>query len=497
MAKERRREPQRELRVLKLSSDSDDEEDDSDEDEIPSEPEGSCLWQKASALHHNPCWGKLVMVMIVVNITLMAVEAQYPQVRHKTKRCALLELLFVVFFTFEIGLRIFVQGCRGFFCNEDKDEKHWNWGDFVIVALGMSALVIRPNKKGLQAALMSSDDDEWTSCLLLLRGMRIIRVIRLFKELRQLHMLIRGMFKSFYSVFWILVLGLLIILFFAVSVTTIVGNHSDLWSQERCSFCEPGDQERIEELFGDLGDSMWTMFQFVTLDDWSGIIQLVSKRMWVMKFFFLAYTLIASFALISLLTGVMAEHIMSESHESCKANSDEDIAQYIDCLQLSFVARESANTPHARAGRGLTLPELTELLSEPQVAKSLKRLGLDKAVNAEDVRDAFGAMDLDGDGMLTWEEFNRGLKRISGSASARELALVRADVQRMLRLAQRTVGGADPQKGAPLMEDVFARRFGSLEERMGRLEGAVLQLAQAQTPKQGAQVSWQPPAVRR
>jgi len=300
-------------------------------------------------------------------------------------------------------------------------------------------------------------------------------------------MLIRGMWKSFEAVFWILVFGFLIIFFFAVSVTTIVGNHSELWSQEKCGWCKPGDNETIEKLFGDLGLSMWTMFQFVTLDNWSSIIALVSERMWVMKYFFLIYTLIASFALISLLTGVMAEHIMSESQNCAKANSEEDIKRYIDNLQKCFDARNRST-----AGRGLTFEELSSLMSSPKVFKSVRKLGLEEAFNQQDLEDAFYAMDLDGDRRLTWEEFQYGLRSITGPASARDVSLVRADVQRLLRRTQHyDEHEHPPPRGAVArpQDTACAERLKSMEERIGRLESAVMQLVRATSQSQAISVT--------
>merc|ERR1719433_168650 len=107
------------------------------------------------------------------------------------------------------------------------------------------------------------------------------------------------------------------------------------------------------------------MFQFVTLDEWSSIIRLVSKRLWLMKWFFLVYTLLASFALISLLTGVMAEHIMSESQQYVKEQENQEIQKYTEHLQELFEKRNGAE-------EGLTLADLKELLSNRQVQETLE-----------------------------------------------------------------------------------------------------------------------------
>jgi len=442
------------------ASDEEDEDGDESSDEITDEMKRKrpSRGEKAAGLASSAFWSYFVMTMIVTNISLMALEAQYPKLVDRPHFWSAVELFFLAFFTLEIGLRLYVSGRREFFCSENWTDRLWNWTDFGIVFMGLAAMVIRPSKYGWSAGL-DAEDNNVSSSLLLLRGLRIIRVIRLFEQLHQLDLLIRGMVKSFEAVFWILVLGFLFILIFAIAVTTVVGHHSSLWSKRECRDCHEDDELRINAYFGDLGRSMWTMFQFVTLDEWASIIRLVTKRMFLMKYFFLAYTLLASFALISLLTGVMAEHIMSESLECQKEEERKEVRRYSDSLRRLFEQKGDASS----TSRGLTAEQLHSLLSDREALEHLQKLGVNDCFTSEDLDDVFRAMDMDGDGMLTWDEFEKGLKNIHGSAGARELAMVRADVQRLLRT---TI----------CEEAACSQSLIGMEERMGRLEKMIQEL---------------------
>merc|ERR1719316_1436628 len=57
--------------------------------------------------------------------------------------------------------------------------------------------------------------------------------------------------------------------------------------------------------------SMTTLFQFVTLDDWSRIARAVAQHEPFMNIFFILYILITAFTTLSLLTGVVSEQILA------------------------------------------------------------------------------------------------------------------------------------------------------------------------------------------
>merc|ERR1719240_84885 len=104
---------------------------------------------------------------------------------------------------------------------------------------------------------------------------------------------------------------------------------------------------------------MSTLFQFLTLDDWAGIARQVTDVMPAMQCFFISYIFFAGFVIVSLLTGVMAEHMNqvreSEEYEQLSGEIDEGELAQTPILQ----AFEAADTDK---NDSLDLQEFMEMI---------------------------------------------------------------------------------------------------------------------------------------
>merc|ERR1719456_1995824 len=98
---------------------------------------------------------------------------------------------------------------------------------------------------------------------------------------------------------------------------------------------------------------MTTLFQFVTLDDWSAIARVVTARKPELEIFFIFYIMLTAFTVLSLLTGVVAEHMLDvsrkeednqekEKHEELKAflAELEELFQLADADNSGTISRE-------------------------------------------------------------------------------------------------------------------------------------------------------------
>merc|ERR1719436_1735736 len=96
----------------------------------------------------------------------------------------------------------------------------------------------------------------------------------MFKEL---WILIHGLTTSARPLIWTWVITLMILYVFAVAAVELIGNEKD--------FAADGE---VQELFGDLFKSMFTMFQLMTLDTWSDTIAWpVMKTQYHLSIFFI------------------------------------------------------------------------------------------------------------------------------------------------------------------------------------------------------------------
>merc|ERR1719362_99602 len=105
---------------------------------------------------------------------------------------------------------------------------------------------------------------------------------------------------------------MLILLFYAsaVFITTFVGHNSMDWKEDKL------DHE-IEQWFGTVPKSMYTLFQIMTLESWSmAIVRPVTKVMPETYIFFILFLCMTTFAFLNIITGIVVDSTMKACKES-------------------------------------------------------------------------------------------------------------------------------------------------------------------------------------
>lgn len=196
----------------------------------------------------------------------------------------------LVFFSIELLLKLIVYR-RNFF------RSGWNWFDFIIVAISWAPT---------------------SGALSVLRAFRILRVLRLLSVVPQMRRVIGALGHSLPGM--ASVVGVLSIIFYvsAVLTTKIFGSHSDA---------------NMQEWFGSIGASAYTLFQVMTLESWSmGIVRPTMElfpHSWV---FFVPFIIITSFAVLNLFIGIIVD-AMQIMHEE-EGKPKQTIATKEDMLIL-------------------------------------------------------------------------------------------------------------------------------------------------------------------
>ena len=130
-----------------------------------------------------------------------------------------------------------------------------------------------------------------------LRAFRIFRTLRLLSIVPSMRRIIQAIFISIPG---ILSVGTIIILIFYISsvlTTNFFGN----------SFCE---------WFGTIGNSMYTLFQIMTLESWSmGIVRPVMKEYPLAWLFFVPFILVTTFAILNLFIGIIVDAMQQISSD--------------------------------------------------------------------------------------------------------------------------------------------------------------------------------------
>jgi len=172
-------------------------------------------------------------------------------------------------FVVELILRLYAHGLKFF-----KDP--WSLFDFAIVGI----------------ALVPS-----TGPMSVLRSLRILRVLRLISVVPSLRRVIGGLIAALPGMGSIVVLMALVFYVFAVMATKLFG-------------------ETFPDWFGDLGASLYTLFQIMTLESWSmGIVRPVMEVYPLSWLFFVPFILCTAFTVLNLFIGIIVS-AMQEEHEA-------------------------------------------------------------------------------------------------------------------------------------------------------------------------------------
>lgn len=187
----------------------------------------------------------------------------------------------LVVFVIEIATKLFAF--RGQFF-----RSAWNVFDFLIVAI---ALI--PTSGPLEV----------------LRVLRILRVLRLISLIPQLRVVAEALLGAIPGI--ISVAGLMSIVFYVFSVmaTELFGNDHPEW-------------------FGSLGDSMYTLFQVMTLESWSmGIVRPVMETHAYAWAFFIPFILIATFTMLNLFIAIIVDAM--QSVQAMKIEQDKEVLEEV------------------------------------------------------------------------------------------------------------------------------------------------------------------------
>ena len=220
----------------------------------------------------------LITALIVLNAVTLGLETS-PSIRGTYgSALAVFDALVLTVFVLEIAAKLYGRG-RAFF------RDPWNVFDFLVVGI---ALV--PTSGPFSV----------------LRALRILRIMRLVSVVPQMRRVTQALVLAIPGMAPII--GLIGIIFYvaAVIATSFFGATFDAW-------------------FGTVGESMYTLFQIMTLESWSmGIVRPVMAEYPYAWIFFVPFIVITSFAVINLFIGVIVD-AMQTQHEQEAAEVEEHV----------------------------------------------------------------------------------------------------------------------------------------------------------------------------
>lgn len=207
---------------------------------------------------------KAVIALILINAVTLGLETSDSIMASVGGVVLTLDHLLLYIFTAELALRIYAF--RGRFFRDP-----WGIFDLLVVAIA------------------------WVPAsgpLAVLRALRVLRVLRLISVVPSLRRVVEAMLAALPGMGSIVLLMALIFYVFAVMATKLFG-------------------EGMEEQFGTLGASLFTLFQLMTLDDWANIVKPAMEQQPYALLFFLPFIVVSTFVVLNLFIGVIVDSIQT------------------------------------------------------------------------------------------------------------------------------------------------------------------------------------------
>lgn len=168
-------------------------------------------------------------------------------------------------FVLELALKLYAYGLRFF-------RDPWNMFDVVVVGVGLL-----PATESLSA----------------LRALRVIRALRILSVVPQMRAVVQALFDALPGFGAVIIMLSVVYYVFAVMATILYG-------------------DSFPDLFGTLGLSMYSLFQIMTLEGWSG--EIVRPVMEIHPYawaFFIPFIVMTAFSVLNLFIGLLVNTMQS------------------------------------------------------------------------------------------------------------------------------------------------------------------------------------------
>lgn len=225
-----------------------------------------------------------ITALILVNAVTLGLETDKTMMAAYGAYLYWIDKAILSIFTLELALKFFAYRLSFF-------RSGWNNFDLAIVAIAWVPA---------------------SGTLAVLRALRILRVLRLISVVPQMRRVVSAIGHSIPGM--ISVVGVLGLIFYVASVlaTKLFGGHPDA---------------NMQEWFGSVSASSYTLFQIMTLESWSmGVVRPTMDIFPWAWMFFLPFIIITSFAVLNFFIGIIVDSMqMAQKLEAKESGMDDDM----------------------------------------------------------------------------------------------------------------------------------------------------------------------------
>ena len=225
-----------------------------------------------------------ITALILINAVTLGFETNPEVMGSFGAQLFLIDKIILSIFTIELILKFYAYRLSFF-------KSGWNIFDFVIVTIAWIPA---------------------SGALAVLRSLRILRVLRLISVVPQMRRIVSAIGHSIPGMVSVVsVLGLVFYVA-AVLATKLFGTHPD---------------PNMQEWFGTIGASAYTLFQIMTLESWSmGIVRPTMELFPLSWIFFILFIIITSFAVLNFFIGIIVDSMqIAHQLEAIETGIDDNL----------------------------------------------------------------------------------------------------------------------------------------------------------------------------
>ncbi|TVQ28445.1 MAG: ion transporter [Wenzhouxiangella sp.] len=240
---------------------------------------------------------RFIIALIVINAIILGLETSDRMMAIGGPLLVAVNKLILAVFVVEIVLKLLAFGPRFF-------RTGWNIFDFLIVSISLVPA---------------------TGPLEILRALRILRVLRLLSQVPKLRVIIESLLRALPGMGWTALLLILVFYVFGVMGTMMFG-------------------EDFPELWGNLGLSLFSLFQVMTLESWStGVARPMMEQYPLIWLYFVPFILVSSFMVLNLFIAI----IVTATQSIHQDEEDEQRRQLL--AELKAINRRLERLENSRA----------------------------------------------------------------------------------------------------------------------------------------------------
>lgn len=322
--------------------------------------------------------------IIILNSAQIGVEQAVRLKGESMSVCEVSEHIFLTIYIFELCVRFAASGLR---CLED----HWVKFDSMLVVLGIATIWFLP----LVTCQDCSGELDNVMILRAARLLRLARTLHLLVRLPVLWMMIRGLVSSSSTMFYTLITLVCVLYALGLVGVELITNNTLAHGPE----ADPEFEALVQDYFPDLGMTMLTLVQFVTMDSIGSVYRPLIRKDWRLLFYFLGAILTISIVLANLITAVVVNRAIEQADE------DKEARKVLEVKRKKKIIKDMRRVFQRLDADGSGMLTWAELKNGPEADITILRslLTLDNPLQI------FKMLDVDNSGQISIDEFCDGI----------------------------------------------------------------------------------------